>query len=257
MSLFYKEVSKRVREEKPEFSAGAKLVDNFVDSLEKQGLLPKKLPEQVRPKLAEKPQETTVAEQLILRERFTEEEKEALRNNGAVIYTLGGETILSQKEAQRAKRKPSFVYVVNAGERLLAVPAKQCQVAIFPAPEEFFVPCSFSKDTQTQERLAAEDAKRLGLESVTQIIPDEAATLTEITFQHQDATGVWLFGKEYAAAQGLDWVHGRTKNPTNSSGSGVAGVGDADPDDGLIVGGWIRGDGHLLVGAVRLVVPKF
>jgi len=238
---------KRIAKETPQFADGAEIVASVVKTLRKQGRLPDKLPEQ--------PQETTVAEQLVIRERFTEEEKEALRNNGAVIYTLRGETIQSQKEAQNAKGKPSFGDIIDAGKRLLAVPAKQCQVAIFPTPDEFFVPGSFNKNTQTQERLAAEDAKRLGLESVTQIIPDTAATLTEITFQHLDATGGWLFGEEYAAACGLEWVYGRTKNPTNSSGSHVAYVGDARPVSGLGVHDWHRGRGRRYVGAVRLVVP--
>lgn len=206
-----------------------------------------------------KSQETTVTEQLVLRERFTDEEKEALRNDGAVIYLLHGETILSQKESQRAKGKPSFGYVVDAGERLLALPSRKIEVAIYPDPEKFFVPGSFNKSVKKQEEKVMQDARelrlRLNLSAVTEIIPDEAATLSEIGFQHLDATGVWLFGKEYAVAQGLDWVYGRTKNPTNASGSIVAYVGNAYPDSGLDVGGWRRDDGLHSVGALRLVVP--
>lgn len=206
-----------------------------------------------------KSQETTVTEQLVLGERFTDEEKEALRTDGAVIYLLHGETILSQKESQRAKGKPSFGYVVDAGERLLVLPSRKIELAIYPDPEKFFVPQSFNKSVKKQEEVVAQDARdlreRLNLTGISEIIPDEAATLSEIVFQHLDATGVWLFGKEYAAAQGLDWVYGRTKNPTNASGSHVASVGDADPDDGLGVDGWLRGDGRHRVGALRLVVP--
>lgn len=203
--------------------------------------------------------ETVVAEQLVLRESFTDEEKAALINDGAVVYTLQEETVNSQKEAQQSKGKPSFGYLVDGGERLVAKPSKRIQVAIYPDPDKFFVPNSFSKSVTKQEERVAQDAQdlrqRLNLSNVTEIIPDEAATLTEIVFKHLDETGEWLFDKKYAAAQGLDWVYGRTKNPTNSSGSSVANVGDADPDDGVRVGDWARGHGDHDVGVARLVVP--
>lgn len=130
-----------------------------------------------------------------------------------------------------------------------------------PLPKNF-VPGSFNQDTDTQERLARVDAealsKRLNLRGITQIIAAEASFLTELVFTHQAATGQWLFGSEYAAAQGLEGVYGRTKNPTDSTGSLVVSVGyadsDAGPDGGLDVGGWFRDRGHGALGAPRLVV---
>lgn len=203
------------------------------------------------------PEGRTIPEQIRLRD-FTAQEKQVLKEDGVVIYTLTEVTIPAQREARSRAGKPSFRYVVDAGERLLAVPSRKIEVAIFPDPKRFFVPNSFSKDTDTQERLAVGDAKllraRLNLPGITQIIADEAATLAEIVFQHEEATGVWLFGPEYASAQGRIWVYGRTKNPTNDSGSFVAYVGDARSARGLSVHGWGRDDGNDEVGAPRLVV---
>lgn len=198
-------------------------------------------------------------EQLVLRTRFSDLERRRLLDDQARIYLLSGTTIPQQREAQAAKGKPSFWYVIDGGENLLALPSRQIEVAIFPAPERFFAPGSFGKNTARQEQVVREDAQnelhaRLDLPGVTQIIPDEAATFADLTFQHLDATGRWLFGPEYAEAQGLSWVYGRTKNRTNRTGSSVALVGHAYPDRGLDVNGWDRGHGDDLVGGVRLVV---
>jgi len=217
---------------------------------------PKELPAKKSPRAQEvKP----TSEQLVFRERFTEEEKEALIKDGAVIYRLRGETINTQRESQERKGKPSFYYVVDAGGRLLALPSREIEVAIFPDPKRFFVPDSFNISVQEQEERVKQDAEelseRLDLKGISEIIPDEAAALSDITFQHLDEIGEWLFGPEYAKAQGLGWVYGRTKNPINSSGSHVAYVGDARPDRGLRARDWRRGRGHHHVGAVRLVVP--
>lgn len=168
--------------------------------------------------------------QLVLRPRFSDLERSRLLDECASIYLLSGTTIPQQREAQTAKGKPSFWYVTEGVESLLVLPSRSIEVAIFPDPERFFAPGSFDKSTARQEQIVREDAQkqlqaRLGLPGVTQIVPDEAATLTDLTFQHLDATGKWLFGPEYAQAQGLSWVYGRTKNRTNKIGSCVAGVG--------------------------------
>lgn len=172
-----------------------------------------------------KPQKTTTPEQLVLRESFSEAEKEALIADGALIYH----------------------------------PSRPMEVAIYPAPDRFFVPGSFNKSVRQQEKLVEKDAQelrqRLSLEHITEIIPYEVSTLSDITFQHLDATGIWLFGPEYAKAQGLSWVYGRTKNPTNSTWSHVAYLGPADPDHGLHLHPRYRGAGLGSLGAVRLVVP--
>src|SRR3989344_5156354 len=185
-------------------------------------------------------QETTVtSERITLRESFTDTEKEALIADGALIYIPKGETIPTQGEAQTRKGKPSFWFVVEAGHLVLAVPSRQVEMAIYPVPDKFFVPNSFDRSVEKQEEAVEKDAadlrKRLCQESIGEIIPDEASTLTDITFQHLDATGKWLFGPDYVKAQELDWVYGRTKNPTNKAGSNVACVGRAGPDHGVDV----------------------
>jgi len=207
-----------------------------------------------------KPQETTlVTEQFALRESFTDAEREALIADGAVVYTPKGETIPAQKEDRIKKGKPSFWYVVEAGDLVSAVPSKHVEFAIYPQPDRAFVPGSFNKSIDRQEeRVAADTAelrKRTGQEGISEIIPDEASTVTDIVFQHEEATGEWLLGSVYAKAQGLDWVYTRTKNTTNSTGSCVARVGGADPDSGVHVRDWYRDRGSRNVGVLRMVVP--
>lgn len=178
------------------------------------------------------------------------------------FFNLTGETIAGQQAAGRP-----FRYVTDGGNRLLKLPSINTQVAIYPNPNKFFILNSGNKDLPTQETLAKKDGqelrKRLGLkdDSLDVIIPDQASTLTELTFKYLDETtqegkGVWLFGEEYASAQGLTWVYGRTKNPVNKSGSLVAHVGFARPDSGLSVSHWNADLGDGRVHVVRLVVAK-
>lgn len=203
------------------------------------------------------PTEAKGAERLVLKPIIPDKEKAVLKDFGASFCTLTGETIEGQKKAREAQGLPAFWYIVDAGDRkrLLAVPSPRIEVAYFDKPEDFFVPGTFGKDTDTQEAMVAADAKRYGLEGITQIVPDQASVFTELTYRHlADHPDVWLFGPEYAKAQGKDWVYGRTKNPTNAAGSRVADVGDAGPDDGLDVVGWSRDGGYVSVGSPRLVV---
>jgi len=191
---------------------------------------------------------------------FIDQEKEALVKDGAAILDLEvGATIEGQQEAGRLFRYVN--YGGDGGDRLLKSPSIIAQVAIYPAPERFFIPNSGNKDLPTQEQLAKEDGqelrKRLGLEddSVDVIIPDQASTFTELTFKHLDETtqkgkGVWLFGNEYGN------LYGRTKNPVNESGPHVAHVGGAIPDHGVAVSHWRAAHGSVYVHVVRLVVAK-
>lgn len=193
----------------------------------------------------------------ILREKFTNVERELLIDDGARVYSLTGATILDQEEAQRQKGRPSFSAVVG-GESLLTRPSMRIEIAIFPQADRLFVPDSFYKSLQVQKDLTAKDAQvlrnRLGLQGITQIIPNEPSTLTGVVFQHLDATEEWLFGQEYASAQGLAWVYGRTSNPTDGNGFYFSYVGHAT-DQGLQVNGFDRGDENMFVGVMRVVVP--
>ncbi len=193
---------------------------------------------------------------------FTNEEEKALLKDGAHFIDLTGETIEGQQVAKRL-----FRYVTDGGDRLLKLPSIKTRVAIYTDPEKFFIPNSGNRDLPTQEKLAEKDGqelrKRLGLkdEGIDVIIPDQASTLTELIFKYLDETtqkgkGVWLFGEEYAFAQGLSWVYGRTKNPVNESGSRVASVGGAGPDGGVLVLDWSRDLGGGRIRVVRLVVAK-
>lgn len=193
---------------------------------------------------------------------FTDQEKQALLKDGAHFIDLTGETIEDEQGSGRL-----FGYIINGGDRLLKAPSINAQVAIYTDPKRFFVPNSGNKDLAAQEKLVEKDGQelreRLGLkdEGVDVIIPDQASTLTELTFKYLDETtqkgkGVWLFGPDYAAAQGLSFVYGRTKNPVNESGSYVADVGDARPGRGVFVSDWLRGYGFDNVLVVRLVVAK-
>lgn len=220
------------------------------------------------------------AEQVTFRERFTDEEKRVLLGDGAAIYLPTGTTIAAQREIRVKERKLSFFSAMTV-DGLIDLPSRQVEVAIFPDPQRFFVPGSFNVNVTRQEKLVKEDAEkelhgRLGLDGVTQIIPKEAATLTEVAFMHFDETGVLLFGPEYdLLSQRLGVrtsnVFGITKNPTNSAGSFVAAIGGALKGVGVDVryppelytislGGLcmvnqdrISGSGNC--GVVRLVVP--
>ena len=179
--------------------------------------------------------------------------------DGAFILDLPGETIEDEQKEGKLLR---YYELYNSELRLLKAPSIKGQVAIYPDPERFFVRNSGNKNLPAQEKLAKEDGqelrKRLGLKGndVDVIIPDQASTLTGLTFQNLDETtkkgkGVWLFGKEYG------YLYGTTKNPVNESGSRVAIVGNAGPDRGGI-GIVIRSAGDCVddVRVIRLVVAK-
>lgn len=199
------------------------------------------------------------------RSTFTDSEREALITDGAIIYTATGKSIEAQKEAQTSKNQPSFWDMSGgasaAGDRLLAVPSRRVDIAIYPEPERFFVPGSFNKTLEEQEELVAQDTrdlrKRLNKGSIGVIIPTEASTLTDIVFQHFNETRRWLLGYRYAETQGLNRVYVRTKNPIPMDyfEERVACVGISSPDNGMDIRSWPSNKGYDNLGAARLVVP--
>jgi|SRR3989344_2631922 len=205
------------------------------------------------------PETPIVTEQPTLRKNFTDAEKKELIAYGARIYTPYG-TIPDQKAYRDGKGKPSFA---NLRDLVYPVPdatAKEVEVAIFPAPDRAFVPGSFGQNvTQLQELVAADAAdlrRGLGLTGIGEIIPEDVATITGIVFLHEEATGEWLIGDKYAAAQeGLSWVFAITENPTNSSGSHVASVGYSGPKHGVHLGKCLRDEGDRHTGVLRMIVP--
>ncbi|MBI2051510.1 hypothetical protein HYT33_01985 [Candidatus Roizmanbacteria bacterium] len=177
---------------------------------------------------------------------FTERTRETLEAAGALIYDKKGESIEDQLQAGR-----NFWHVVDV-DRVRKTPSTFGQVAIFPTRHEFFLQGSFNRSLPKQLMLAEADAvdlrERLGDERVDIVIPKVAADITDVTFQHLDATGQRLFGNEF------DLLYGRTQMPT--TGSVVASVGYFGADDGPSVHDWFAGSGSPRVGAVRWVVPK-
>lgn len=216
---------------------------NSLMALEKTGLI-KQLP----------PVEgSQTTERLIETRPFTAKEKRALRKDGAVFASPFGQTLSSQIDSQKQLGQPAFYYIVYSKAGFLNRPSGLVEVAFYPDPKRFFIPGTEGRNLKTQEAIVVKDAEetraRTKLSTVDEIIPEEAATLTGITFEYLKQTGDWLFGPDY------DHLYGRTKNPTTEFGSNVAVVGGAIPDRGLNVGDSYLGSDFGFIRAVRLVVP--
>ena len=231
----YRELGNRHKDQYP---AGVELVNDFVSSLQKRGLLPKRFPQSVDSKAPEQMQTIN----------FSEKTKEALTSDGAVLYLPKSKSL---KDQQREGR--NFGFIVDASSRrFLTLRARPIEVAIYPDPQRFFVPESFNKAKNKQEELVKDDAdalrKRLGVEDITEIIP-EVSEATEILFEHLGEAGIRLLGKDY------DYLYMRTNTPTNESGSYVASVGYFSALIGPYVLDWNVDEGFPSIGAARWVVP--
>ncbi len=197
-----------------------------------------------------RPRET----EIITPGRFTEKEREILLGDGARIYSTLGETIDGQWWAQRKLGKPSFHHVFRAQKgKLHDVASRLLEVAIYPDLRKFWVPESGDKTLREQEQLVEEDAeqlrKRLGLPGITQIIPEEASTLTSLLIQHYNETGNWfLFAVK-------DQFTARTKNGVNRSNTLVADVGHILAGSGMVVEARSPYVGYADVKAPRVIVP--
>lgn len=195
-------------------------------------------------------------------ERFTDEERKVLIDDGAYIYLPTGETIRGQQQADKPFWFVNEGYVVDEDgkNRLLDFPARRIEIAIYADPkdpERFFVPGSFNKNTDQQDKLRAKDSedlrKRLGFLGITMIRP-EAPEVTEVMFKHFAETGVRLLGEDWIK-DGY-WRYIRTNTPTNKSGSDLASVGHWYADDGMNVHDWDRDRGRVDLGGARWVVPN-
>lgn len=223
------------------YAQGVAIMNNLAKFLQGQGLLPERFAQ------------SEVSCKAIA---FTDEEKEALKNDGAVIYLPTGETIKSQKDNGRSFWYIANGYQKNGKNRLTEFPARRIEVAIYPDPERFFVPGSFSQTTDQQIALVKTDAhslrEKLGLPNIDEILP-EASEVTEILFKHFDATSIRILGQDYFK-DGY-WSYIRTNTPTNKEGSGVASIGAWAAVGGLDVFDWDRSGTRVRVGAARWVVP--
>ncbi len=250
MSMHYKEVPRGLpKEEAERYATGINLVAKFVDSLEKEGILPKRFARSVAVSAS---QPEVIGEAI----KFTDEERKALVDDGAVIYLPTGETIKAQKSARRPFWYIADGFKENGVNRLTEFPSRPIEVAIYPDPERFFVPESNSKTTDQQIALVEQDAhalrERLGLPNIGEVLP-ESSEATEVLFKHFDATGVRILGQDYMK-DGY-WSYIRTNTPTNKEGSGVAFVGGWDAADGLDVFDWLRDASDVYFHAARWVVP--
>lgn len=241
MSLFYKEVSQRLRQEKPEFTIGTRLVDDLIDSLEKQGLLPEKLPEQKTPESVEQSRDLrTETFNLLgnLREP-TAEEREALEKKGYIFTTIEAKSL-----AQVYDENPEYFDHVNSSEVLRAyTPPKSFTVAI--NPDKFRTSRSTNSSQAKQLRMIEENSHsgiELAFPDAKEImLPATGYAQLDIKFQ-KSHDGKKLLPDFFARA--LD----------TTSGSLVADVGRAHPVGRLFVYAWRAGDGHAHVWASPAVV---
>lgn len=221
----------------------------------RKGYLRDRLPEVTSESLAAARSET---EPPTIFRTFTEQEREILLADGAVLYLPTGKTINDQRAAGREFWYVAPGFMEEGKNRLTEFPSRRIEVAIYPAPERFFVPGSFDKTMGQQDEASREDAKelrkRLGLKGI-EIVRPEASEVTEVMFEHFDATRVRLLGEEYREQAAGHWPYIRTNTPTDKSGSCYVWVGSFDPNDGPDVDVWL-GDDHLVfLGVARWVVP--
>lgn len=176
--------------------------------------------------------------------RFSDEQKEALRKEGYLIYGLTGQSIKTLRDAGR--KFWSTWHEDSQFANLEALGSMQSEVAINPS--KLFLPKSDNKTLAQQEDMVDKFSQELGkkVQGVKAII-GQASDYVELAFQHLDATQDYLFGKKY----NYDWA--RTK--TSISSSSVANVGSFHAAHGLEVNYWYHGFGHDHMRAAPLVVP--
>ncbi len=183
-------------------------------------------------------------EALVEVKRFSLETRQALEKEGYLIYQLTGQSIKSLREAGRKfwsawhKDYPDFE----------ALTSKLTEVAI--NPKTLFLPDSNRKTLKEQEKMVKEFSQNLsrkikGAEAIIGETPD----YVELAFRHLDATGNYLFGKEYS--------YNCTRTKTLTVGSFVALVGYFfGPRRGLYVYRCFRDAGRDCIWGAPLVVPQ-
>ncbi len=175
--------------------------------------------------------------------RFSDEAKAALEKEGYVIDTLTGQSIASEKAAERKfwstwhQEHPQFE----------ALTSMQSEVAI--KPDQLFIPKSNNTTFAQQEQLINKFSLDLGKKVPGVVaVMGGMADYVDLAFAHLEATGDRLFGEKY------NYNYARTNTPT--VGAGVARVGDFNPSHGLGVDDWLRDRGSDSVFAAPLVVPN-
>lgn len=172
-------------------------------------------------------------------QRFSNEQREALRKEGYVVYELTGQSIASLRKQGRLfwstwhKDYPDFEALISG----------HSEIAI--NPESLFLPGSNYQTLAEQLEAVQKFSDGLNIQRAKAIL-GQVPDYTELAFAHLDKTGQRLFGKEY----GYNYTRTQTR-----VGSGVAGVGSFGVGDGLHVSYWDPGDRHDRLRAAPLVVP--
>lgn len=197
--------------------------------------------------------ERSFPDQLLKPVTWSDEEKEVLLRDGAVVYLPIGETISRQIQLESPFCYVAHGFVIDGKNRLTDLPSRPIEVAIYPDPKRFFVESTFDESKVWQEVRLREDCdelrKRIGLENLDEILP-EASEVTELAFRHFRETQGRLFGKDYS----YRWM--RTNTPIDKWGSLFAGVGNWREVDGLLINDWPGIGSHYGLGAARWLVPN-
>ena len=244
MAMQYREVQQRFPEEAAKYPTGVKLVDRFVESLQKEGLLPERF---LNPSASPENPDVKSPEVPVKIKTFSIEALDFLKSKKQLVYPLNGLSLRAQRLADRP-----FWYMVDAGEQFLNLASMYSQVAINPSPDEFFLPES-NKLTLVQQQEIIDDYSyklqiEFGSEEIKAVMGD-APDYTLLAFLHLDAMGGKdpLFGKKYG------YNYARTKTPTSDF--DVARVGYFRENYGLHIFDWPRDLGLDHVHAAPLVVP--
>lgn len=176
--------------------------------------------------------------------KFTNEAREALRQEGYLLYALTGQSIRSLREAGR----PFWSIWHQDYPDFENLPSRLSEVAIDPDPTKFFLPKSNNKTLKQQIGMIVDFSEQLTKRIAgVRALMGEAPDYTELAFLRLDATGERLFGEKY------DYRFTRTQ--TSTVGPLVAYVGGFYADHGLRVSDWNRDHSDRRLWAAPLVVP--
>lgn len=153
-----------------------------------------------------------------------------------------------------AAERPFWHITSRDDPNFMGLLSRSTQIAIFPQPEDLYVPGSNNLSlAQQKESLAVDEAevvrnsRKMGIGGLRLVIGD-VATHAGLVFAYFDRSGgVRLHGADYG------YRYARTE--TTTVGSFVADVGYFNEFDGLDVLDWLAGNGNPRVWALRLGVP--
>lgn len=188
MAMNYKEISKRIAQETPEYASGAKIILDTVEALQKQGLLPERLKETApikNPPIIECEKEI---------KKFFPEAHQFLAKEGYLIYPLTGRSIrLLMKEGRKFDLPVFYEGVADPKKQI----SRSSEVAI--KPEKLFLPETKDKSIAEQFIMTEEFSRELRkkVKGIRAIV-GEVADYAELTFRHSDQTGSNLFGLNYS-----------------------------------------------------------